>query len=343
MSRLFEEKQIKNLKLKNRIVMPPMCMYCAKEDGLVTPWHILHYTTRAVGGTGLLIIEATGICPEGRISASDLGLWDDSQIQGMKALVDAVHENGAKIGIQLNHAGRKCTAAGMDVEAPSPIPFDEESVLPREMTQADIEQTVQEFKAAAARAEEAGFDLIEIHGAHGYLLSEFLSPLTNKRTDHYGGSCENRVRMLGEVIDAVKEVWTKEKPLAVRVSAEDYQENGNKAQDLADMLKIVKEKGIDLINVSTGGVVSVAPKAFPGYQVPHARLIKEETGLPVIAGGLITKPQEAEEILERGDADFIYLGRELLRNPYWPLHASEELHAQMPWPKQYERAKPHKK
>lgn len=340
MNSLFKELTIKNMTLKNRIVMPPMCMYCAEADGIVTPWHITHYTTRAIGGAGLIIVEATGICPEGRISASDLGLWKDEQIEGMKKLVDAVHENGAKIGVQLNHAGRKCTAEGMDVEAPSAIPFDENSVMPREMTEEDIAETVEQFRAAAIRAEKAGFDLVEVHAAHGYLLSEFLSPLTNQREDGYGGTAENRVKILGEVLDAVKEVWPAEKPLCVRVSAEDYQEGGNKAQNLAEMLNMVKDRGIDFVDVSTGGVVSAVPNAVKGYQLPHAELIRKKTGLPVIAGGLVTDVQEAEDIIMDSKADLIYMGRELLRNPYWPLHAAVELGAAVPWPKQYERAKP---
>lgn len=343
MSKLFTEQKIKNMVVKNRIVMPPMCNYCAGEDGFVTDWHILHYASRAVGGAGLIILEATGICPEGRISEKDLGLWNDQQIPGMKKLVDAVHENGAKIGVQLSHAGRKCTAPGMDVEAPSPIAYDDESVTPREMTIEDIEETVDQFRQAVARAEKAGFDLVEIHAAHGYLLNEFLSPLTNVRTDEYGGSMENRVRIVGRVIDAAKEVWPEEKPLAIRVTAEDYQDGGNVAQDLADMLDMIKDKGIDLVNVSTGGVVPVTPKVFKGYQIPHAELIKKQTGLPVIAGGLVTEPEEADEIISSGKADFVYMGRELLRNPYWPLHAAIALGDDIPWPKQYERAKPRKK
>ncbi|MCB6993798.1 NADPH dehydrogenase NamA [bacterium 210820-DFI.6.37] len=343
MNSLFKETKIKNMGLKNRVVMPPMCMYCAGEDGVVTDWHILHYASRAVGGTALLIVEATGICPEGRISSNDLGLWQDDQIAGMKKLTDAVHANGAKIAVQLNHAGRKCTAEGMDVEAPSAIPFDGESVTPRAMTKADIEETIQQFRQAAERAEKAGFDMVEIHGAHGYLLSEFLSPLTNQRTDEYGGSRENRVRLLGQVIDAVKEVWPEEKPLCVRVSAEDYQEGGNMAEDLAEMLNLVKDKGIDLVDVSTGGVVPAVPNAVKGYQIPHGEKIKKLTGLPVIAGGLVTDPQEAEEIIFSGRADFVYIGRELLRNPYWPLQAANELGVDMAWPKQYERAKPRHK
>ncbi|MCQ4638244.1 NADPH dehydrogenase NamA [Anaerovorax odorimutans] len=339
MSKLFQEFKLKNLTLKNRIVMPPMCMYCAGEDGMVTQWHVIHYGTRAVGGAGLLLVEATGVCPEGRISSEDLGLWNDDQIEGMKRLVEAVHDNGARIGIQLNHAGRKCTAEGMDIEAPSPIPFDDESATPREMTASDIDETVEQFRQAAARAEQAGFDLIEIHGAHGYLLSEFLSPLTNKRDDQYGGSAENRVRFLGRVVDAVKTVWPEEKPLQVRVSAEDYEEGGNRAEDLGEMLNLIKGKGIDIVNVSTGGVVSAAPKAVKGYQIPHGEVVKTMTGLPVIAGGLVTEAQEAEEIIASGKADLVYIGRELLRSPYWPLKAAGELGADIPWPKQYERAK----
>lgn len=339
MGKLFQEFKIKDMVLKNRIVMPPMCMYCAEDDGLVTQWHVIHYATRAVGGAGLLFVEATAICPEGRITGNDLGLWNDDQIEGMKQLVEAVHANGARIGVQLNHAGRKCTAPGMDVEAPSAIAFDENSVTPREMTSADIEETIEQFRQAAVRACKAGFDLIEVHAAHGYLLSEFLSPLTNKRTDQYGGEPVNRVRFVGEVIDAVRTVWPEEKPLCVRVSAEDYMEGGNKAEDLAEMLGMIKNKGIDFVDVSTGGVVSAAPKAKKGYQIPHAEVIRKETSLPVIAGGLVTEPQDADEIVTAGRADMIYIGRELLRNPYWPLHAAKELEAEISWPKQYERAK----
>lgn len=339
MSGLFQEFTVKDMTLKNRVVMPPMCMYCAGKDGKVTPWHVLHYGTRAVGQVGLIIVEATGISPEGRISENDLGLWEDGQIVGMKEIVDVVHANCGKVGVQLNHAGRKCTATGMDVEAPSPIAFDEESVVPREMTETDIAETVMEFVEAAQRALEAGFDIIEIHGAHGYLLSEFLSPLCNKRQDNYGGSAENRVRFLGEVIAAVREVWPKEKPIQVRVSAEDYGEGGNVAEDLAEMLNMIKNLGVDIVNVSTGGVISATPKVSKGYQVPHAAKIKQCTGLPVIAGGIVTEAEEAQEIIQSGKADLVYLGRELLRNPYWTLEAAKKLGEDLTWPRQYERAK----
>lgn len=343
MSILFNEINIKNMTVKNRIVMPPMCMYCAGDDGKVTPWHILHYATRAVGGAGLIIVEATGICPEGRISSRDLGLWNDDQIEGMKQLVDAVHANGAKVAVQLNHAGRKCTAEGMRVEAPSPIAFDDDSVVPHEMTAEDIEATVEEFRLAAARAEKAGFDMIEVHAAHGYLLSEFLSPLTNTRTDQYGGSPERRVKTVGKVIDAVKTVWPQDKPICIRVSAEDYQDGGNKAEDIAEMLCMIKDKGIDIIDVSTGGVVSAVPNAVKGYQIPHAEVIKNATGLPVIGGGLVTEAEEADDIIASGSTDMVYVGRELLRNPYWPLQATTVLDADVKWPSQYERARPRNK
>jgi len=343
MFELFQEYTIKNLKLKNRIVMAPMCMYCAPETGLVTDWHVLHYATRAVGGVGLIIQEATAVSPEGRISASDLGIWDDGHISGLASIVKAVHDNGAKIGIQLNHAGRKCEVKGMDIEAPSAIPYTEGNPAPRTMTKNDIEQTVGEFQAAAIRANKAGYDLIQIHAAHGYLLNEFLSPLTNHRQDEYGGSHENRVRILGEVLTAVRAVWPEEKPLEVRITAEDYDGNGNHAGDLGEMLNLIKDKGIDSVNVSTGGVIPVIPDTFPGYQLPQARLIKSATGLPVAAGGLLSDPVHINSILANGNADQIYLGRELLRNPYWVMHASTKLDYDLEWPEQYKRANPRKR
>lgn len=336
---LFSEYQIKGVTLKNRITMPPMCMYSADGKGYASSWHAFHYATRAAGGTGLIIQEATGVSPEGRLSGNCLGIWEDGQIPGLAAIVDAVHANGAVIGIQLNHGGRKCEAPGVQIEAPSPIPFKEGDPVPKEMSREDISQTVAEFKAAAARADQAGYDWIQIHGAHGYLINQFLSPLTNKRQDEYGGSPENRVRFLKEVIQAIQSVWPKEKVLEVRVTAEDYMEGGNKPEDVALMLNLVKDLGVDLVNVSTGGVVPVAPKVFPGYQVPHAEQVKALTGLPVCAGGLISDPVQADEIIRNGSADLVYIGRELLRNPYWALQASRSLGVEVPWPIQYVRAK----
>lgn len=338
--KLFDPLNIKNLTLKNRIVMAPMCMYCAPETGMVTDWHRLHYATRAVGGAGLILVEATGVSPEGRISAHDLGIWDDQHIKGLQSIVQAVHENGAKIGIQISHAGRKCEVEGLVIEAPSPIPYDEKSRIPREMSKEDITATVEQFRAAAHRANQAGFDLLQIHAAHGYLINEFLSPLTNKRQDEYGGSHENRVRFLDQVLEAVRTVWPEEKPLEVRVTSEDYAEGGNQPEDLALMLNLIKGRGVDSVNVSTGGLLPVVPKAFPGYQIPHAEFIKKATGLPVAAGGLMTDPTFADSVLEEDRADLIYLGRELLRNPYWPLHASLQLEAGQEWPEQYKRAVP---
>lgn len=338
MSNIFNEYKIKNLSLKNRIVMPPMCMYMAPETGMVTDWHVLHYATRAVGGVGLIVIEATGVSPEGRLSSNDLGIWENAHVPGLAAIVKAVHDNGAKIGIQLNHGGRKCEAKGMEIEAPSAIAYDEQSPMPKAMTKEDIAETVEQFKKGAVRAQKAGFDLIQIHAAHGYLINQFLSPLTNQRQDEYGGSYENRVRFLGEVLDAIRSVWPGEKPVEVRITAEDYSDGGNQAEDLAVMLNLIKDKGIDSVNVSTGGLVPVVPKAFPGYQVPHAEIIKKLTGLPVVAGGLLTDPADINEIIVQGKADQVFLGRELLRNPYWTLHAARALDVDLEWPEAYRRA-----
>lgn len=342
MAHLFSKYTIKNLELKNRLVMAPMCMFCAPETGTVTDFHIMHYATRALGGIGLIIVEATAVSPEGRISANDLGIWSDDYIPGLKKIADAVHEYGSKIALQIGHAGRKSRVhgtrvQGIELEAPSAIAFDEESAVPKEMTKRDIKDTVEEFRQAAARADKAGFDMIQIHAAHGYLLSEFLSPLTNKRNDEYGGNPENRVRILGEVLDAVKSVWN-DKPIEVRVSADDYAQGGNTAEDVALMLNIVKHKGIDSVNVSTGGTVNVTPKTFPGYQIPHAKVIREHTGLPAAAGGLIVSAKAANDVIAADGIEQVYVGRELLRNPYFALNAAKELKADIEIPKQYMRA-----
>lgn len=339
MSKLFASYIIKDLELKNRIIMAPMCMYSAGDDGKVTDWHVIHYASRAVGGVGLIIQEATAVESRGRISSRDLGIWDDSHIDGLKKIVEAVKSNGAKIGIQLGHAGRKCEAESEKIIAPSSIAFNEEYRVPAEMTKEDIKAVVAAFKAAAKRAKQAGYDVLEIHGAHGYLINEFLSPVTNKRTDEYGGSPENRARILKEIIRAVRDVWPKEKPLMMRVTAEDYVDGGNHPDDLAELINLVKEYGLDLIDVSSGGVVSVAPKAFQGYQVKFAETIKEKTVLPVVAGGLVIDPNMAEEILQNNRADLIFIGRALLRNPYWPLQADYELSNETNWPVQYERGR----
>ncbi|MFA9423435.1 MAG: NADPH dehydrogenase NamA [Sedimentibacter sp.] len=339
MSKLFASFILKDLEIKNRIVMAPMCMYSADNDGKAKEWHLLHYASRAVGGVGLIIQEATAVESRGRISDNDLGIWDDSQIEMLKKIVSTVKNNGAHMGIQLGHAGRKCEAENERIIAPSAIAFSDEYRLPNEMKKEEIQQVIQAFKDATKRCIEIGYDVIEIHGAHGYLINQFLSPVTNKRTDEYGGSLENRVRFLKEVIHAVRQVWPMEKPLMLRVTAEDYVDEGNHPEDLAEIINLVKEEGVDLIDVSSGGVVSVPPKAYHGYQVKFAEVIKEYTSLPVVAGGLIIEPHMAEEILQNKRADMVFLGRALLRNPYWPLEADFQLSNEAVWPRQYERGR----
>ena len=339
MSKLFTPFQIKNLELKNRVVMAPMCMYSADTNGYANDWHFTHYTTRAVGGVGLIILEATAVEARGRISEHDLGIWKEEQVEGLKRIVDLCKVHGAKAGIQLGHAGRKSEAMSEPNIGPSAIAYSDDYRVPVEMTKEDIKNVVEAFKEAARRADLAGFDTIELHGAHGYLINQFLSPLTNKRNDEYGGNAENRSRFLKEITQAIKTVWPKEKPIILRVSAEEYSEEGNHDIEVANMIKALKEEGLDLINVSSGGVINVAPKAYPGYQVKYAETIKQITGLPVMAGGLISSPSMAEEIVHNDRADFIFLGRELLRNPYWCLQAAKELRDEIDWPRQYERSK----
>lgn len=339
MGKLFSEFVMKQLKIKNRVVMAPMCMYVADHDGNPNDFHLIHYGTRAVGGVGLILLEATGVESRGRISDRDLGIWRDEHIAGLKRIVETCKAQGASVGIQLAHAGRKSEVVTEPSIAPSPIAFSECYRVPVEMSKEEIDKVIKAFGTAAKRADQAGFDTIEIHGAHGYLISEFLSPLTNHRTDEYGGNVKNRARFLKEVLAEVHRNWPKEKPVILRVSAEDYAEGGNNASIMAELINEVKEEGIDLINVSSGGVVNVGVKFYAGYQVPFAETIKKETGLPVMAGGLITSPSMAEEILSNNRADMVYLGRELLRNPYWPLQAAKELREEISWPKSYERAK----
>ncbi|ROR31462.1 NADPH2 dehydrogenase [Mobilisporobacter senegalensis] len=339
MSILFSPFQLKNLTLKNRIVMPPMCMYSADNDGNPNDWHYIHYTTRAIGGAGLIILEATGVESRGRITNKDLGIWKDEQVEGLSKIVKACHQYGTKVGIQLGHAGRKSEVKEEHCIAPSSIPFNSEYRLPIEMNKDDIQTVSLAFKEAARRADQAGFDVVEIHAAHGYLISEFLSPLTNTRTDEYGGSIVNRYRFLKDILQEVTTVWPKEKPIIVRVSAEDYAEGGNHDTDLARIMKAIKRQGIDLVNVSSGGVVDVPVKAYPGYQTTFAETIRREAKLPVITGGLISSSSMAEEILRNERADLVFIGRELLRNPYWPLHAGKEVREEIDWPAQYNRAK----
>ena len=335
MVKLFEPLTIKDVTFKNRIVMAPMCMYQSDlEDGFITDWHRIHYPTRAVGGTGLILLEATAVQPQGRISSRDLGIWEDGHVDGLAELVHLIKKSGAKAGIQLAHAGRKATVDG-DIQAPSALAFNDSYKTPVEMSKADIVETVEAFRQGATRADRSGFDVIELHGAHGYLLNEFLSPLTNHRTDEYGGSAENRYRILREVIDAVNEVWNK--PLFVRISAHDYTDGGMTPQLYIEMATWMKQQGVDLIDVSSGALVPAKIPVFPGYQVKFAETIKQQAEIATGAVGLITSPLHAEEILQNGRADMIFLARELLRDPYWAYRASKELGAEIEVPLPYER------
>ncbi len=304
---------LKNITLKNRIVMPPMCMYQA-TDGFVNAFHLAHYATRAMGNVGLIIVEATGISPDGRISDHDLGLWSDAHIAGLKQLVDEVHRYGAKIVVQLGHAGRKSEAAQVPHLAPSAISFSDHYLNPKAMDLTDIKNTIEAFKQAAIRADKAGFDGIELHGAHGYLINQFMSPLSNLRIDDYGGSVENRGRFLKEVLASITSIWPKDKWLMIRVSAEEYDKKGNHPQDVAQLLDPVKDQ-LDLIHVSSGGVIFTTIPSNPLYQVDYAKTIRQLLNKSVISVGLITTPAEVETALL--DSDLVALGRELLRHPNW--------------------------
>jgi NADPH2 dehydrogenase len=333
--KLFSPFTLKDVTFKNRIVMSPMCMYSSLEsDGKVQNWHRTHYTSRAVGGVGLIILEATAVTPQGRISEHDLGIWDDYHVQGLQELVSLMKEQGAKTGIQLAHAGRKATVEG-EIIAPSSIAFNEKSKVPVEMSIEEIASNIQSFKEGATRAKQAGFDVIEIHGAHGYLINEFLSPLSNTRKDDYGGNSVNRYRFLKEIISAVKEVW--DGPLFVRISANDYHEKGMAPEDYIEIAKWMKEDGVDLIDVSSGAVIPAPIHAYPGYQVPFSETVKQGANIPTGAVGLITTGIQAEEILQNNRADMIFIARELLRDPYWPRTVAKELDVDIQAPTPYNR------
>lgn len=352
MSKLFSPLTIKSVNLKNRIVVSPMCQYSA-EDGFASDWHLVHLGSRAVGGAGLIMVEASAVSPEGRISPGDLGLWKDEHIDKLKTISNFIHQNGSVAGIQLAHAGRKASCSppwdgskqiaekdgGWQPVAPVSIPFYNTDVPPLKLSVSGIGKVIDDFKAAAARAVLAGFKVVEIHAAHGYLINEFLSPLINNREDEYGGIFENRIRLLLKVVDAVKSVWPHDLPIFVRISASDWIEEGWKAEDSVKLAEILKNKGVDLIDCSSGGMVPYAKvKTGPGYQVPFSEAVKT-TGILTSAVGMITNAQQAEEILRSGKADLIFLARQFLRDPYFPLHAAKELGAEIKWPMQYERAK----
>jgi 2,4-dienoyl-CoA reductase-like NADH-dependent reductase (Old Yellow Enzyme family) len=329
---LFSPLSIRGLELSNRLVMPPMCQYSA-VDGLVQPWHLRHYAERAVGGVGLVIVEATAVQARGRISPADLGLWNDAQRDALRPLVDAVHAAGAKIAVQLAHAGRKASThvpwlgtgavpaerGGWTVVSASEGAFDPTYPSPVALDRAGFDQVAADFAAAARRAVDAGFDAVEIHGAHGYLIHQFLSPLTNKRTDAYGGSQENRFRLAIEVTRAIRTVLPPSMPLLIRVSATDWVEGGWTVEETVALLKILKNEGVDFADVSSGGLVpGVKIPLSPGYQVPLAAQVRRETGLLTGAVGLITDAAQAQAIVGSGEADAVLLGRLLLRDPHFP-------------------------
>lgn len=314
---LFETAKIGRMELKNRLVMPPMCMYVCANDGKATEFHKTHYAARALGDVGLIIVEATGVSPAGRISDACLGLWSDDHIPGMKEIVDRVHSFGSKIAVQISHAGRKSETTGLEHLAPSAIDFNpEEYELAREMTKADINRVISDFTAAAVRADKAGYDALEIHAAHGYLIHQFLSPLSNERQDEYGGNTENRARLLNEILASVRAVWPEEKPLWIRISATDHVTGGLDVNESVRIIDLVK-RNIDAVHVSTGGLISVPLKIYHGYQIEEAEIIRLSTGLPVIGVGLIDSFELVQNLLEEERVDFVALGRALLRNPFW--------------------------
>ena len=331
---LFDELKTKGLKLKNRVVMSPMCMYMAGGDGKVTNRHINHYATRAIGGVGLIIPEVTAVSLVGRISDNDLGLWNDSQVDGFRQLIDAVHQCGSKIGVQLGHAGRKSEAEGEPI-APSAISYSNKHRTPKEAATDEIGQIMDQFAAAGKRAIAAGVDVIEIHAAHGYFINEMLSPLTNRRNDQYGGNFENRNRFLSELLKKIRKFWGG--PLFVRVSADEYEKEGNHIEETVTTAKLAKKAGADLIDVSSGGLTPKLPATYPGYQVAFSRRIRKEADIMTGAVGLITTDEYAEAILHDGSADLIFLGRELLRNPYWALYAANKYGIKL-YPESYQRA-----
>ena len=354
MSKLFTSLQIRDIVFGNRIVVSPMCQYSA-HDGFADDWHLVHLGSRAVGGAGLVFTEATAVSPEGRISPSDLGIWKDEHIAELRRIVKFVRAQGSEIGIQLAHAGRKAStrepwkgsgriaeeAGGWKVFGPSAVAYNDHYPMPVEMSLPDIGKVVDDFRTAARRAMLAGFKVVEIHAAHGYLLHAFLSPLSNRRTDDYGGTFGNRVRFLTEVVTAVRSVWPSGYPLFVRISATDWAEGGWDIEEAVQLAALLKGMEVDVVDCSSGGLVpSQQIPVGPGYQVPFSQRIRETTGILTGAVGLITDTVQAESILEGGLADLIVMARQLLRDPYFPLHAAHELRVkEIHWPLQYERAR----
>ena len=353
MTDLFSPITFRDLTLPNRIAVSPMCQY-SRRDGFANDWHLVHLGSRAVGGAGLVFTEASAVLPEGRITPNDLGIWKDDHIAPLARIVDFLHEQGAHSAIQLAHAGRKASMqrpwegdrllspdedGWTNVAAPSPIAFNDHYARPHELDATGIARITEAFAAAARRALTAGFDIVEIHSAHGYLLHEFLSPLSNRRTDRYGGSFENRIRLLVETVDAIRTEWPQNLPLFVRISAVEWTDGGWDLDQSVALARVLKQHGVDLVDVSSGGNVSGATiPTGPGYQVPFAERIRREADIPTAAVGQITAPAQADQIIRNGQADLVLLARQMLRDPYWPLHAAQELGVSVSWPPQYLRA-----
>jgi 2,4-dienoyl-CoA reductase-like NADH-dependent reductase (Old Yellow Enzyme family) len=353
MSKLFSSFSLRGVEYRNRIFMSPMCQYSARE-GIPDDWHLVHLGSRAVGGAGQVMVEATAISPAGRITPGDLGIWSDRHIEAFKRITAFIDSQGAIPAIQIAHAGRKASTdvpwqggttlpldqGGWQPLGPSPLPFDEVSAIPRELTSGELKDLVFQYEAATRRCLEAGFKVVEIHMAHGYLLHEFLSPLSNRRTDEYGGSLENRLRFPLWVARAVRGSWPADLPLFARLSCTDWVEGGWDLPQSVEFSRRLKEIGIDLIDCSSGGLVPYAQiPAGPGYQTPFAAEIRSTVGIATGAVGLIAQALQAEQIVATGQADVVMIARELLRDPYWPLHAAKTLHVDVPWPSQYLRAK----
>ena len=353
MPNLFEPLRLRGVTFRSRIFVSPMCMYSA-EDGVPNDWHLVHLGSRAVGGAALVIAEATGVSPEGRISPGDTGLWNGAQVDAFRRITAFVSAHGSVPGLQLAHAGRKASThvpwkggralsaaeGAWTTLAPSAVPFDDGYSTPREMTLSDMDRVTAEFAAAARRAVEAGFEVVEVHAAHGYLLHEFLSPLSNRRTDSFGGPLENRMRFPLRVAGAAREAFPADRPVFVRISATDWADGGWDLAQSTVFAHRLRELGVDLVDCSSGGLVPYAKVAVgPGYQVPFAEAIRRDAGIPTAAVGMITEPAQAEEILATGKADAILMARAFLRDPYWPLHAAKALGVDLEWPAQYRRAK----
>ncbi|HEY2153495.1 MAG TPA: NADH:flavin oxidoreductase/NADH oxidase [Vicinamibacterales bacterium] len=355
MAHLFDPIAFRSITLANRILVSPMCEYSC-VDGFSNDWHLVHLGSRAVGGAALILTEATSVTADGRISPEDLGLYDDGHVAGLAHCVRFIHSQRAVAGTQLAHAGRKASTyrpwgggsgaiapadGGWEAVGPSAEPFASNYPTPRPLSVSEISGVVDAFRAAAMRAEAAGFDVIEIHGAHGYLVHEFLSPLINTRTDQYGGSFENRTRLCLEIVDAVRSVWPDRLPLFLRISASDWKDGGWDIEQSVELAKLVRDRGVDLVDCSSGGGVADQKIAIgPGYQVPFAERIRRDAGVATGAVGLITDARQADAIIRNGQADCVLLARELLRDPYWPLHAAQQLGHTVPWPPQYVRAAP---